>query len=811
MGMRYAEIALLNQSRHTDQLYTYEIPGPLLNQVGVGSRVIVPFGQGNRPYEGFVMKLTDHVDYKRIKKILALPDQEIGLTERQIALCQWLVSYCYSTLADALQLVVPTGATFKRIKRLEHDPETTDQWPMEEPLLLKIKESALAWDALDEAQTKLVKRWIRKGWVRESIAFKTTVKTQFEKRVKLLFDASELEKRLINLPKNAAKQQQILRFMALKKDVAYRTLREALKVTRSSLKNLIEMEYLELYEIEKYREPIQLRRQDEDDFKPLKPEQKRVFEAIFSDFSSHQPKTHMLHGITGSGKTEIYMHLVREVVEAGEQAILLVPEISLTPQIVKRFVARFGNRVAVLHSKLSLGERYDQWKRIKRGEYPIVVGARSAIFAPCDNLGLIIIDEEHESAYKSEQAPRYYTHDVAQFLADQHQCPMVLGSATPSIETYYKSLKKTYHLHELHCRFNNQPLPSVDIIDMREELQLGNRSILSERLIHALSETMNQRKQAMLFLNRKGFSTFVACRECGYSLKCPNCEISLTYYKGKDYAECKYCGYSEKVTSLCPECSSKYYRHFGSGTERIEEEIRTLFPDVSIGRLDSDTTSQKGALEAILKAFDQGETDLLIGTQMIAKGLDFPNVALVGVLSADVLLNLPDYRASERAFQLLTQVAGRTGRGDLPGKVIFQTYTPDHYAIQYAKEHDYESFFKEEIQLRRSFIYPPYVDMTSLLLSATTEKVVIDHADKLYNRIGNRLQQAGIQFQIFGPSPGIYHRLKSRYRYQIMLKYHKKDQADAKGIINEACKTMHLEASGADLILSVDHKPLNIV
>jgi len=599
--------------------------------------------------------------------------------------------------------------------------------------------------------------------------------------------------------------------MAIREDVSARILRDALQTTPVTLKKLEDLELIEVYSIEKYREPLQLKTNTRDQFKELNSEQKRVFDSLKDDFVNHHSKVHMLHGITGSGKTEIYMHLARDVVDSGKQVILLVPEISLTPQIVKRFAERFGKRVAVLHSKLSLGERYDQWKRIKNGEYPIVVGARSAIFAPCQDIGLIIIDEEHEGAYKSDQAPRYYTHDVAEYLATSHKCPVLLGSATPSIETYYKSLKKTYKLHELHVRYNDMPLPTVDIIDMRDELQTGNKSILSERLVNALSETMHQGKQALLFLNRKGFSTFISCRECGYSLRCPNCEIALTYYKGKNYAECKYCNYTERVTETCPECTSKFYRYFGSGTERVEEDIKKMFPNIRIGRLDSETTSKKGELERILEDFEKRETDILIGTQMIAKGLDFPNVALVGVLSADILINLPDYKASERAFQLLTQVAGRTGRGTELGKVIFQTYTPEHYAVMSAQEHDYESFFKNEIQLRRSFLYPPYVEMATMLFSSENEDDVINYSKKLYNRIGNELQNQGIKFQLFGPGPAIYFKLKNRFRYQVMLKYKRPDKDAVKNTLNEECKKMHKETSPRGMTLSLDHKPLSIV
>lgn len=809
----FAEIALLNQSRYTDQLYTYKIPEKFMGQVTLGARVIVPFGMGNKPFEGFVMNVSPKLNYPKAKSILDLPDQEIALSEKQIDLCNWLISDCYCTISEALQLLVPTGATFKRVKNIRI-LEPVPIMDLEDGLFiekLKSINEKNKMSSLTEDEVKKLKSFIRKGLVVEDIEFQTTVKTQYDKRVRVLFDPKEVDKELIRIPKRSTKQHKIIEFMAIREDVPYSMLREAFKADSRTMRILEELELIEIYSIERYREPLQLKTDERDDFKALNYEQQTIFDALMDDFSEHESKVHMLHGITGSGKTEIYMHLTREIVNSGKQVILLVPEISLTPQIVKRFAERFGKRVAVLHSKLSLGERYDQWKRIKNGEYPIVVGARSAIFAPCQDIGLIIIDEEHEGAYKSDNAPRYYTHDVARYLAESHGAPILLGSATPSVESYYKSLKKQYTLHELNIRFNELPLPEVDIIDMRDELQSGNRSIISEALVGALSETINKKQQVMLFLNRKGFSTFVSCRECGYSLRCPNCEIALTFYKGKNYAECKYCNYTERVTEVCPECSSKYYRYFGAGTERIEEEIRNLFPEIRIGRLDSETTARKGELERILNEFENQEIDILIGTQMIAKGLDFPNVALVGVLSADILINLPDYKASERAFQLLTQVAGRTGRGTELGKVILQTYTPDHYSIMSAQEHDYLSFFKNEIQLRRAFLYPPYVEMATMVFSSEKEEDVINYSKKLYNRIGNKLKSQNIKFQLFGPGPAVYFKLKNKYRYQVMLKYKSPDIKAVKMTLNDECKKMHKETSQKGMTLSLDHKPISIV
>lgn len=475
----------------------------------------------------------------------------------------------------------------------------------------------------------------------------------------------------------------------------------------------------------------------------------------------------LLHGVTGSGKTEIYLRIINEIVQDGKQAIVLVPEIALTPQTVSRFGARFGDRISVLHSGLSHGERFDQWWKIYRQEVDIVIGARSAVFAPTPNLGLIVLDEEHEGTYKHEEGTiRYQTRDVAVKRSELVGGQVLLGSATPSLESYHKALQGAYKLVELTKRVEKRILPAVSIVDMRKEFEEGNRSMFSGRLKKALQELSESEEQAIILLNRRGFASFVLCRECGHVLQCPNCQVSLTYHRFDNRLHCHYCPHKEPMPASCPRCASRYLRQFGVGTEQVEHTLQEKFPDLKAIRLDSDTTRRKGAHRAILNKFGQGKAQVLIGTQMVAKGLDFPNVTLVGVLSADLSLNFPDVRASERTFQLLTQVAGRSGRGDLPGQVIVQCYEPRHFAISCAQNHDYLGFYRREITFRRKQGYPPFRHLTRILISGgrlDTEKAAKQIAEHL---IRNRFNKA----DILGPVPAPIAKLQGRYRWQLVLK-----------------------------------------
>ena len=476
----------------------------------------------------------------------------------------------------------------------------------------------------------------------------------------------------------------------------------------------------------------------------------------------------LLKGVTGSGKTEVYMNLVNEAISKGQSSIVLVPEISLTPQMIERFKGRFGREVAVFHSRLSDGERYDEWYRVKAGKAKLVIGARSALFLPVSNLGLIIIDEEHENTYKSEQNPKYQAREVAEFISKIRGCKVILGSATPSIETYYRAITGEIELIELNNRIDNKPMPIMDVVDMREELNSGNISMFSKKLFLEIKETLNRKEQVILFLNRRGFSTFVSCRSCGYVFKCHKCDISMTYHKN-GYLVCHYCGFAQKQQKVCPKCNSKYVKHFGAGTERVEQEVKKYFKDARVLRMDVDTTRNKNSHEDIYNSFKSGEGDILIGTQMISKGLDFKNVTLVGVLAADMSINIPDYRSAEKTFQIITQVAGRAGRGSKEGKVIVQTYNPQHYSLIYAKNYDYEGFYNEEFTARGLMYYPPFGRILLLNGSSKNEKSLKEFMNILKNDL-EKIKEDYQNVEMLGPVPCIISKIKDNYRWQILFK-----------------------------------------
>lgn len=498
--------------------------------------------------------------------------------------------------------------------------------------------------------------------------------------------------------------------------------------------------------------------------KSLTEEQRDAIDKI-----NKSPKnTILLKGVTGSGKTEVYIRLVEKALLEGKSAIVLVPEISLTPQMIERFKGRFGKDVALFHSRLSDGERFDEWHRVKDGKARVIVGARSALFLPAKNLGIIIIDEEHENTYKSEQNPKYQTKEVAEYIADKYRCKLILGSATPTIESYYRAISGEIELIEITKRVDGKPMPHMELVDMREELKQGNRSLFSRKLYKNIEEALERKEQVVLFLNRRGFSTFVSCRSCGYVFKCDECEISMTYHKN-GFLVCHYCGKTKREPTKCPKCESKYVKFFGAGTQRVEDEIKKYFKNARVIRMDVDTTRSKDSHEKLYNAFKNGEADILIGTQMIAKGLDFPNVTLVGILAADMSINIPDYRSAERTFQIVTQVAGRAGRGEKEGKVIVQTYTPEHYSLKFAKDYNYEGFYEREFTTRAIMNYPPFAKLFLINGTSKDENALKDFMKIISTKISIILEEyKGIE--ILGPIPCMVPKIKENFRWQIVLK-----------------------------------------
>lgn len=506
---------------------------------------------------------------------------------------------------------------------------------------------------------------------------------------------------------------------------------------------------------------------DYSEYKPkiLNEEQRSVVDNILDS----NKNIFLIHGVTGSGKTEIYMKLVYEMIKSEKDSIILVPEISLTPQMVERFKGRFGKNIAVFHSRLSDGERYDEWLRVKNEEVKVAIGARSAIFLPFRNLGIIVIDEEHENSYKSDSDPKYNTLEIAELKCNLEGCKLVLGSATPSIENYYRCLKGEVQLLTINNRADGADMPEVHIVDMRQELLKNNKSIFSEKLYGEIRTALNNKEQIILFLNRRGFSTFVSCRKCGFVFKCLNCDIALTYHSKGNFLECHYCGKRYKTLKVCPKCGSNYVKYFGIGTEKVEEEIKVKFPEARIIRMDFDTTRKKNSHEQIYNDFKDGKADILVGTQMIAKGLDFKNVTLVGVIAADISLNLPDFRSGEKTFQLITQVGGRAGRGKKKGKVIVQTYNPDNSSIKYSLINDYKSFYEEEISMRENMGYPPFSKILSINLSSKNEQLLIKNIQLLAIKLNNNLKEND-KIGILGPSPCVLSKIKEYFRWQILIK-----------------------------------------
>ena len=563
--------------------------------------------------------------------------------------------------------------------------------------------------------------------------------------------------------------------------------------------------------IKKGRETIGSRLKDGEDvsekFPQSKPhdlmeEQSRALRSVIESVDKHEHKTYLLHGITSSGKTEVYLQAIDHILKAGAQAIMLVPEISLTPQTIERFSSRFGDHVAVIHSRLTAARKFLEWKRIKDGKANIVVGARSAIFAPVRNLGLIIIDEEHETSYKQDDVPRYHARDVAEERAKLNNCPLILGSATPSLESYYKAKTGEYRLIRLTKRVDERLLPKVKIVDMRMELATRRRiTIFSKVLLDAVANTLRCGKQAIVFLNRRGFSTFVNCKKCGLVVKCKRCDTVMVYHFDEKKLICHYCNYTAKPPEICPNCKSDYIKYQGLGTEKVESEISHSFPHARIARMDSDTTVKRGSHDRILGEFKSGKINLLVGTQMIAKGLDFPQVTLVGVVSADVSLNIPDFRASERTFNLLTQVGGRAGRGEDGGEVVIQTYTPGHYAILAAAKHDYEKFYHEEIVHRKELLFPPFINLTKVTVRARNDDLAARTAEELREAI----KCEGPEMLIAGPSPAPITRMRGYYRYNIMLK--NKERLEACALLK---KVLGIFRKPHGVLIAVDVDPVQM-
>lgn len=702
--VRFAAVIVSVSHRDLDHVFHYIIPEKLESVLKVGMRVCVPFGNSNRKIKGYVIEITDTIDFdiKKAKYIDCLIEDYAVLSSRRIELAKWMADKYYSNLIDCFQCIVPKNVKDKTFDCVYIDYQGNTKEDIDKLIKKNNKQSA-------------VLNYIYNGdcvpvsHIREYLGIDTA-------------------------PINALKKKGILKVTT---EQIYRGKFNTANIKRTT-------------------SPI------------LNTEQEMAVNKIVEGIDNPDKMPILLKGVTGSGKTEVYLNAIAYALKQGKSAIVLVPEISLTPQTVERFVQRFGDKVAVTHSKMSDGERFDQWHRAINGEISIMIGPRSAIFTPFENLGIIIIDEEHESTYKSDQLmPKFDAREIAMWLKNAYNTMVVLGSATPSVESYYMAQQGVYELVEIKNRVNMQP-PEISIVDMRNELEKGNKSLFSIPLYEALEKNLESKKQTILFLNRRGHSTFVSCRKCGYVMTCENCNVNYTYHKGTGRLICHYCGKEINNPVTCPVCNSKYIKYFGVGTEKIEQEVNRLFPQARTLRMDLDTTTGKNSHTKILNMFKNHEADILIGTQMIAKGLDFPDVTLVGVLAADLSLNLNDFHSAEKTYQLITQVSGRAGRAKDKGQVFVQTYNPQHYSIVAAANNDYEGFYNEEIAFRKSLGYPPFTNLFFVMLTGAEQEELVRQIRTLYEIMVT--YDRNNQFQLIGPAPAVISKINNKYRWRMIVK-----------------------------------------
>ena len=730
-----AEVIINRSAKKLNRTFDYNIPKEMQDFVIIGSKVIVPFGNSKKPEEAYVIGIKERSNFE-VKDIVKIED---SLTNFQIKLAKWMAKHYFCNVSDCIKLMLTPGTGRKENK----------------------------------VQDK-------------------TINSVYLKK-----DIEEIEFDIENRKLKSEKQIRILKFVKDNEGCTIPEIEMFTDTSRAIVNTLIKNEYLEIVEKVIERNPLENKKIEQTKNLELTEEQRQAFDKVKESIDNKENKEFLLYGVTGSGKTEIYLQLIKKVIEEEKTAI------SLTPQMLDRFISRFGKEeIAVLHSKLSIGERHDEWKKIKEGKIKIVIGARSAIFAPLENLGIIIIDEEHDSSYKSETTPKYNAKEIAKILAKVNKCPLILGSATPDLNTFYRANIGEIELLKLTKRANESSLPDVEVVDLKQELANGNRSMLSMDLYSAIEENLKNKLQTILFLNRRGYSTFIMCRECGYTVKCPNCNISLTYHRFGNILKCHYCGHEEKVVTTCPECGSSKIRYFGTGTQKLEQEINKLFPKAKTIRMDVDTVTKKNSHEVILNKFKNENIDILIGTQMVVKGHHFPNVTLVGVITADSSLNIDDYRANERTFQILTQVAGRAGRENKKGKVIIQSYTPENFSIECSKKQDYDLFYETEIALRKQLKYPPFCDIILINFNGLNEKEIQNVSNGMYEHLKQVLNEE--EFKIFKPIPCPVDKIQNRYRWRIIIKGNVDEKTNT--VLNKALR-MFYNQSLKNTRVSIDVNP----
>lgn len=848
----YVEVVVRSKARYADRLFTYSLPNRFSDQVKIGHRISVPMGKSNKPIEAFIFNIIDENDPKladntdkqvsNIKDVLDILDETPMLTRENIRLIYWMRKRYMCTFVDCINLFYPKGyrSESKRVLKItdrsdgvdgglnedNEENESLENNKLEEKdiqvyrNLRKLIEtssssSSVGYDNFVKAHSKAsVSRLVDSGLVKmdwEYIENKNEITLKY---LRLAIDREEIdtyiEKNKIRLGKN---QEKIIEFLKINDEVESKDLCGILDISMSSVKSLIEKQIIDCHEVDYFRSHQGIFKLDKKGI-VLNENQERISNKIFSNMENTNKKPYLLHGVTGSGKTEVYLDLIDKYLGEGMDSIFLVPEIALTPQMIARVKNRFGNIVGVFHSQLSAGEKHDVYRQIKNGNIRILVGTRSSIFMPFSNLGLIIIDEEHDSSYQSEMTPKYDSLEVARTMTQIYRADLVLGSATPKVSDYYRAIRGEYELLELNQRANKRPMPKIELVDMRKNFNPNRNSYLSDRLLSEIESTVKEGNQAILFLNRRGYANFVTCKECGYVFKCGNCDISLTYHKTSNRGVCHYCGHEETIAHICPKCGGRHISSVGTGTEKIEEEIKESIENVRVLRVDKDTTSQKGELENILTSFQDHKADVLIGTQIITKGHDFNNVTLVGIVSADMMLNYPDYKASEMTFQLVTQVAGRAGRADKEGRAILQTYDTDHFAIRSAIDYDYKGFYDKEIMLRQNFGYEPFNNMLRLVFSGNNYNKVKYNAEKFYDSVlylmNHQLKEKNEDIykgSILGPNECSINRINSKYRWQVVLKDRQLDINIIKNMVKYLCVNKFDDIFDKDIQISIELNP----
>jgi primosomal protein N' (replication factor Y) len=782
--MRYAEVSV-NSPVAQRRTFSYAIPSGLA--ISVGQAVWVPFG--DKLLQGIVLELSPYPAVEETKEIAGVIEPRPLLSQTHVLLARWLSEYYLSPLFDAVALMLPPGferkaLTFVSAVSVPEDFDLSALTPEQRQILeLLQRRGRVSLKQLEKILGKrkaqaITSQLVNRGLVVKSHEMeKVKVRPKVEPFLSLAIKAEEAGQEAARLQKQgrAIKQARLLEYLAQKTEpVSLTEVRQSVGCDKAVADALARKGLVSFQQVEVRREPISYTGITPSLPLTLTGAQRSALEAIRSALAEGKAQTFLLHGVTGSGKTEVYLQALAEAIKLGKRGIALVPEIALTPQTIERFAARFPHRVAVLHSKLSLGEQFDEWQRIRDGEFDVVIGSRSAIFAPQPELGLIVIDEEHEWTYKQpDKSPRYHARDAALKLAEMTGAVVILGSATPDVETFYHAQRGDYRLLRLPERVtprDGAALPEVEVVDLRVELKAGNRGLFSRSLSQAITQAVAKREQVILFLNRRGGASFIQCRSCGLVLSCRRCDVPLTYHPAEDTLLCHQCNYRMPLPEACPRCLRRSLKFLGVGTQKLEQEVRQGFPRARRLRWDSDATRGKHSHDEILGNFRRHQADILIGTQMIAKGLDLPLVTLVGVVSADVALNLPDFRAGERTFQLLSQVAGRAGRGTLGGRVIIQTYAPEHYAIKAASKHDYASFYEREINYRRQLRNPPFSRLACLVYSHTNDAQCQRQAEGMKHLLTQEMDAQGIAIELIGPAPAFIHRLRGKFRWQLILR-----------------------------------------